>query len=206
MPLPVSADYQSGGAIKTNMPSTLDRFLPGYRHNEVHETVIAASPERVLQAVEELTVKEMPLTVILMGLRTLPARLLGRPVQARGAERPVLEVARRGGFLLLSREPREVVLGVVGQFWKLAADVVRLSSPEEFLAFSGEGYAKAAVNFSLHEEGGGRVRLRTETRILPLGKAAARRFGLYWFFVHPGSAVIRRAWLRAIRRRAERQS
>jgi hypothetical protein len=186
------------------MTYTLDRFLPSYLHNEVHETVIAASPERILQAVEEVTPKDMPLTVILMGIRTLPARLLGRAVRARDADRPILEVAQKGGFLLLSREPREVVLGVVGRFWRpTASDVVRFSSPEEFLAFSGEGYAKAAVNFSLHEEGSGRVRLRTETRILPLGKGAARRFGLYWFFVHPGSAVIRHAWLRAIRRRAE---
>lgn len=185
------------------MPSTLDRFIPEYRHNEVHETVIAASPERVLRAVEELTVKEMPLTVILMGIRSLPARLLGKPVRPGGADRPVLEVAQRGGFLLLSREPREVVLGVVGRFWKPAADVVRLSSPEEFLAFSEKGYAKGAVNFSLDEAGSGKVRLRTETRVLPLGKAAARRFALYWFFVHPGSALIRQVWLRAIRRRAE---
>jgi len=186
------------------MTSALDRFLPDYRHNEVHEMVIAASPERVLQAVEELTVKEMPLTAILMGIRTLPARLLGRPGQTRDIARPVLEVAQKGGFLLLSREPREVVLGVAGQFWRLAAEVVRFSSPEEFLAFSGEGYAKGAVNFSLAEEGNGKVRLRTETRVLPLGKAAARSFALYWFFVHPGSALIRHAWLRAIRRRAER--
>lgn len=184
------------------MPSTLDRFLPGYRHNEVHEMLIAASPERVLRAVEELTVKEIPLTVILMGIRTLPARLLGRPVQTRGAGRTVLEAAQRGGFLMLSREPREVVLGVIGKFWKPAAEVVRLSSPEEFLAFSEEGFAKGAVNFSIREENG-RVRLRTETRVLPLGPTAARRFSLYWFFVHPGSALIRYAWLRAIRRRAE---
>jgi hypothetical protein len=28
----------------------------------------------------------------------------------------------------------------------------------------------------------------------------------YWRVIHPGSALIRIAWLRAIRRRAERQS
>jgi len=32
---------------------------------------------------------------------------------------------------------------------------------------------------------------------------ARRRFKVYWFFVHPGSALMRRMWLRAVKRRAE---
>src|SRR5687767_11406395 len=128
------------------MPSALDRFLPDYRHNEVHETVIAASPEAVMRAVKDMTAREVPLARTLFGIRELPARLLGRPRLDRDADRPILDVAISGGFVLLSDEPAEIILGVVGKFWRPAgADFVRLASPEDFLASSPEGYAKAAM-------------------------------------------------------------
>ena len=47
------------------------------------------------------------------------------------------------------------------------------------------------------------TRVETETRIQPTDARAARAFGLYWLVVYPGSALIRREWLRAVRRKAE---
>jgi hypothetical protein len=38
--------------------------------------------------------------------------------------------------------------------------------------------------------------------VLCTDAASRRRFRLYWRVIHPGSAAIRVAWLRAIRRRA----
>lgn len=182
---------------------TLDHFLPEYRHNEVHETVISAPLESVRRAVREVKGREIPLARLLFGIRLLPGRLLGRRMPERDYEKTILDSALASGFVLLSDSPDEIVLGVVGQFWKLTGEIVRLSGPEEFLAFSQEGYAKGAVDFILEEQADGRVRLRTETRVLPLGLKASRRFGLYWKVVQPGSALLRRAWLSAIRRRAE---
>lgn len=187
----------------TSHPKTLDSFLPEYRHNEVHETIISASPEAVRRAVREVKGREIALARLLFGIRLLPGRLLGRRMPERDYERTILDTALAGGFILLSESPDEIVLGVIGQFWKLTGELVRLSGPEEFLAFSREGYAKGAVDFTLEELADGRVRLRTETRILPLGREAARRFGLYWTVVQPGSALLRRSWLAAIRKRAE---
>ena len=46
--------------------------------------------------------------------------------------------------------------------------------------------------------------LSTETRIKATDGDARRSFGRYWRIIHPGSALIRRVWLRAVRRRAER--
>ncbi|HSF44036.1 MAG TPA: hypothetical protein VLT87_29885 [Thermoanaerobaculia bacterium] len=182
---------------------TLDRFLPEYRHNEVHETVIAASPEAVRRAVREVKGREIALARLLFGIRMLPGRLLGRRPPERDYEKTLLDSALAMGFIVLSESPDEIVLGVIGQFWKLTGEIVRLSGPEELLAFSREGYAKGAVDFTLEEQEDGRVRLRTETRVLPLGREAARRFGLYWTVVRPGSSLLRRSWLSAIRRRAE---
>lgn len=186
-------------------PSTLARFLPDYRHNEVHETVITASPEAVRRAVREVKGREIALSRLLFGIRALPGRLLGRHLPGRDYEKTVLESLRSGGFIPLSESPDEIVVGVIGQFWKWTegGGIVRLSGPEEFLGFSREGYAKGAMDFTLEPLGDGRVRLRTETRVLPLGRGASRRFGLYWTVVHPGSAILRRSWLSAIRRRAE---
>lgn len=59
-----------------------------------------------------------------------------------------------------------------------------------------------ALAFTLTPEPGG-TRLETETRVQPLGDDAARKFARYWFFVRPGSSLLRRTWLAAVRRRAE---
>lgn len=182
--------------------SPLDRWFPEYRHNEIHETTITAPFEAVRRAVREVTGGEIALARLLFAIRSLPALLLRRPVPDREDRRRVVDTMIAGGFILLSDEPDAMVLGVVGRFWQVDGSIIRLANPEEFLAFGTEGYVKGATDFTLRDLGNGRVRVRTETRVLPLGPQATRRFGLYWFFVHPGSALLRRTWLRAIKKRA----
>ena len=53
------------------------------------------------------------------------------------------------------------------------------------------------------ERGPDATRLSTETRVLALSRAARIRFRLYWLAVGPFSALIRRRWLAAAKRRAE---
>lgn len=72
-----------------------------------------------------------------------------------------------------------------------------------FATFDEPGYAKAAFSFEL-APAGERTLLTTETRVLATDEAAKRSFGRYWRLIHLGSAAIRIAWLRAIRRRADR--
>ncbi|HXT21641.1 MAG TPA: hypothetical protein VN923_12895, partial [Thermoanaerobaculia bacterium] len=55
----------------------------------------------------------------------------------------------------------------------------------------------------LDDEGGGWTRVTTETRVFATDDHARRRFAAYWRTIYPGSALIRRMWLRAIRARAE---
>jgi hypothetical protein len=43
----------------------------------------------------------------------------------------------------------------------------------------------------------------SETRVYATDIRTEWRFRLYWWLIHPGSALIRRMWLRAIRKRAE---
>jgi hypothetical protein len=186
----------------------LDEFLPDYHENEIHSTRVAAAPVDALAAARALTAREVPLVVALMALRRLPARLLAlRPGQR--AERPlvpdgpILDTMLRGGFVVLAERPDELVLGVVGRFWEAGSGVRRVSAAE-FSSFHEPGFAKAAVNFHVRPDPGGGTVLTTETRIQGTDERARRVFHRYWRVIRPGSAAIRRIWLRAIRRRAER--
>ena len=182
----------------------LDEFLPDHDANEMHSICVTAPPERVLAAVRELTAREVPLLVVLMALRTLPAVLLRRrPLRLRrDLRRPILGQAVRGGFVMLAERPDELVLGVVGRFWTSDGGLVPID-PADFAAFEAPGFAKAVMNFRARAVDGGTL-LTTETRIRGTDEEARRRFRRYWRVVMPGSALIRRAWLRAARRRAER--
>jgi hypothetical protein len=182
----------------------LDEFLPDYDANEVHSTRVAAPPDRVLAAVRELTSREVPLLVVLMALRTLPAVVMRRSQfrLRRDLRRPILGQATRGGFVVLAERPDELVLGIVGRFWRSDSGLERVAG-EDFVTFDAPGFAKAVMNFGARAVDGGTL-LTTETRIQGTDEVARRRFRRYWRVVMPGSALIRRAWLRAIRRRAER--
>lgn len=180
--------------------------MPRYDFHEVHSIVIRATPADVDIAIRAVTPAEMPLVGTLFALRALPNRLLGRGPGIRpAAGRPLLDQALQGGFVLLGETPqREIVLGTVGTFWSLRGGPSdRLASAHAFAAFVTPGYAKAAMNFFLEPLDGQSTRLRTETRIVATDPPSRRRFGRYWSVIHPGSALIRRMWLRAIKRRAE---
>jgi hypothetical protein len=179
----------------------LDEFLPAYDHNEVHSTTASAPPAAVMQAIRELTATEVPVLVVLMAIRSIPSLLRRRRPRPRGR---LLDGFERGGFFLLRDAPDELVYGVVGRFWQPSGNVLAIK-PAEFAGFAQPGFAKAVFNFSLEPAGVG-TRITTETRIATTDEHARRSFGRYWRVVHPGSALIRRDWLRAIRRRAERAS
>jgi hypothetical protein len=177
---------------------SLDEFLPDYDVNEVHSVTTSAPPAAVMAAIRELTPREVPLLVALMAIRSLPNLLRRRP-PARGT---ILEGFRRAGFVTLRWDPDEFVAGVVGRFWQPSGGV-RPVEPTEFRDFAEPGWAKAAFNFEL-ERREERTLITTETRIAGTDDGSRRRFARYWRVIHPGSALIRIAWLRAIRRRAER--
>jgi hypothetical protein len=183
----------------------LDEFLPDYDVNEIHSTEIAAPPEEVMAAARSLTSREVRLATVLMTLRALPAAVMRPRDRRRRSDRildaPLLDHFTRGGFVVLAETPEELVLAAVGRFWKLEGDIRRVS-PDEFVAFDEPGFAKAVVNFHVRETAG-RTLLSTETRVRATDDGSRRTFRRYWRIVMPGSALIRRAWLRAIRRRAE---
>src|SRR5438477_4329762 len=179
----------------------LDKFVPACQFREVHEIRIRAPAEAVFQAVQAVTAREIRFFRLLTWLRSPRLTRTRENILAAPPDRPLLDVALQSGFLLLAEDPpRELVFGTL-----LCGRLPRLSRPEprDFAEFERPGFCKVAMNFRLRDEGGGWVRLTTETRVLALDAFARRRFAAYWRVISPGSAFIRRMWLDAVKRRAE---
>jgi hypothetical protein len=177
----------------------LDEFLPHYDLSETRSISTRAEPAAVMDAIRALTPWEVPVLVALMAIRSVPALLRRRRLPVRG---PLLDGFRKNGFVELRQAPDELVLGGVGRFWQPSGGLRRVEAAE-FAGFAEPGWAKAAFNLQV-ERVGERTVLSTETRIATTDERARRSFARYWRLIHPGSALIRIAWLRAIRRRAER--
>jgi len=123
---------------------------------------------------------------------------------AEATDVPLLESMRRDRFLPLDEVAgEEIVLGLIGQFWKLDGGTdVSVADAAEFVAFDQPGYVKVAVNFRGQATPTG-CTLSTETRCRATDPAAARRFALYWALIGWGSKLIRWEILAAVRRRAD---
>jgi hypothetical protein len=178
----------------------LDCAMPHWHVRERHSTHIARPPAEAMAAARAVTAREIPVLMVLMGLRSLPTLLVRRPGPVNT---PLLDGFARMGFALLGDSGHELTYGGVGRFWQPSGGIRRVRAAE-FGPFAEPGYAKAGFNFVAEPVPDGGCVLSTETRVLGTNAAARRRFRLYWAMVGPGSALIRRDWLRAIRRRAER--
>jgi hypothetical protein len=195
--------------IRVAPPRTqLDQFLPAYQFNEFHSVRIAAPKDKVYTALKQVTAEEILFFHTLVWLRRLgrpgPESILNPPPGT-----PLLEVATRTTFLLLSEEPsREIVVGTLiaaPRGWRPRGE----RTPEAFkalLASQQPGFVLAAMNFRLEDcdaPAGPCTLLTTETRVYAMDASSRRAFARYWRVIYPGSSLIRRMWLRAIRKRAE---
>jgi hypothetical protein len=185
----------------------IDAFMPRWDVIERHHTTVRASAERVYAAIAEANLGGGALVALLVGLRSLPAAIMrgGPGLRALMNTPPfTLESLERAGFRVLERDPpREIVLGIEGQFWQLSGgrctpDVAafRTDAPAP-------GMARGIWNFTVVPEASGRVRLSTETRVLCADTATRRRFLPYWTVIRPGSGLIRRSMLASITQVAE---
>lgn len=180
----------------------LDAFVPTWQFSEVHSIRVQAAPDRVFRAVKDVTADEIRLFQTLTWIRHPRRPWLKTPdsILAPPAHRPILDVALRSGFLSLAEDAgHEVVVGTI-----VCCRGARLRDAAAFATLSQPGSAKAGMNFLMEDEGGGWTLLTTETRVHATDAEARRRFAAYWRAIYPGSALIRRMWLRAIKARAEK--
>jgi len=186
-----------------SLPRTrLDAWVPSWQFREVHSILVHSSPGRVFRAVKDVTAGEVRLFRTLTWIRNprMPWSETPESILAVPARRPILDAALGSGFVLLEEDgDQEMVVGTfVGRGGAHVADAAA------FAGAPGPGFAKAGMNFVLEDEGGGWTRLTTETRVQASAGRGRRRFAAYWRAIYPGSALIRRMWLRAIKARAEK--
>jgi hypothetical protein len=179
----------------------LDELMPAWQFREFHSLKVAAPPARVFAALEEVRADEIflfrTLTWIRRGGQSLPESILNA-----GEREPLIDVAVRGGFVRLAEDaPRELVIGTAVHAPPEARDSL---TPQLFLR-PPAGYALAAMNFLVTADGPNASIVSTETRVFANGRSTRRRFAAYWRVIYPGSAIIRRMWLRAVRQRALRR-
>ena len=176
----------------------IDLALPRYQFAERHQTRICAPPERIAAALKQVQPNEIRWLGLLSSIRGLPSH---------GEGRPMLDGALESLFVLLADTPTELLLGAAGEFWRLepmrkSLDQVT-GDPTAFAALDLGGKPKAIFNFAIDPAPLGCKTVTTETRIYVAGPEMQRKFAAYWRVVQPGSALLRRTWLDAIRRRAE---
>ncbi len=95
-------------------------------------------------------------------------------------------------------------MGLVGRFWTPSEELFT-SVPKNSWVLTLDGYAKTAANFRLQPLTNGRTRLTTETRIWCTSPGSRVLFGIYWACIRPFSGLIRREWLRLVKRGAEQR-
>jgi hypothetical protein len=182
----------------------IESFIPNPDAIETHEIEIAASREAVYQALWTTDLGGSPIIKILMALRSLPG-IVSHPKRLRHLPGQItLQTIIERGFGQLAEEPgKEVVLGVVGQFWRPTGNILPFSK-EMFRGPVQTGLARGVWNFAVQDAGQGRTVLSTETRVV-CGDAASRlKFRAYWIVVMPFSGLIRMIMLRAVKKACAR--
>jgi hypothetical protein len=177
----------------------IDEFMPNFDFSEKHETVVRASAEKVYAAVNSFDFNESMVIRLLFLLRGLASK----SVCDAGGQVFTLHDMTKFDFVVLGGKPNEeILLGLVGKFWKPTGDLRKLKAGD-FLAFDENGYAKAVWNFTVAEFSAKETRLTTETRVQCTDNASRSQFGFYWTFIKPFSGWIRREALRLAKEKAE---
>jgi hypothetical protein len=155
--------------------SHIDEIMPRWQFEEHHAIQINAPPDRIWAAIRDVTPREIRLFQTLTAIRRF-GRRSGENILNAPDAKPILDVATHSGFHVLVDDPtRELILGTH-------------VAPQ----------ALATMNFRLDG-----THLTTETRVFAQTDEARRAFAIYWRLIRPGSGIIRRSWLEAIKRRAE---
>jgi hypothetical protein len=196
----------------------LDELMPTYDVVERHRTLVRAEPEIVYAAIREADLAGGPLATVLMTVRLIPAAVIGflrsprqavREVRARSERRSkgggkvhLADFERSGFRVLAERAPEELVIGLLGKFWTPRGGLRPDVSADDFRTGPPHGLALAGWNFTVTRRADALAELATETRVW-CAPDARTNFRAYWLAVRPGSGLIRREMLRAIRREAE---
>jgi hypothetical protein len=179
--------------MKTTTTTLLDAVLPEFDFSSRHTRCVAATPERVAEAVNG---------VRLGGAASLLVKIRGLHIPSG----PIWDALAGSGFTVLAERPGvELVAGTTGRFWALR-EQAHIEAPldlQAFRAFDRPGWAQGAMSLRLEPLENGSTLVTTETRVRCVDDAARRRFAIYWLFIRIFSEWLRRDFLRRIARIAD---
>jgi len=182
----------------------VDQWLPEWQFGEYHERRVRASPGQLFAAIKRVRSSDIFLLRTVTHLRNSSLDGQGEHILNPPEEKPFLDVALAGGFILLGEQAdRELLLGAVVI---APPDIVRTArrgnvpslDPALFRTLGQPGFARVVLNFRVVPESDGWTRLTTETRVHAVDRPTQRQFAQYWRVIYPGSWIIRWSWLRAI--------
>ncbi len=169
-----------------------DKYLSSYHFYEKHTIEISAPPSKIYSLICELDVSGSRIVRFLFALRGIPTST------ARG-----IDGWKKMGFIVLEEQPnREIILGLIGQFWKSNGKIQK-STQEGFSSFNDTNFAKTTWNFEIIPIANNKTIVETETRIFCGAEPIRKKFAHYWFFIRPFSAIIRKEMLKIIKQKSE---
>jgi hypothetical protein len=199
----------TGGEGSAMGPSLLERYVPEGEFAGEVSVNIHAPAHIIIDALQKVTLDDMPLAKWLGSLRYLPAALAGRDQHMEEKKsQPFLQVIQsEGGNIVLDEKPEsEIVIGAIGKFHNLLdQQIVPLASAQDFIHFDNPAYQKLGMSFRLtplHDGSGYRLTLTHRTHAL--SQAARWKFALYWIGIKPGGNFVSWLLLRAVRSIAEK--
>ena len=185
--------------MRVEQPRTrLDETMPEYQFGERHSARIHARPEQVIEAVRQSKFSDMKSLGTLLRIRAVTLRI--HDTGDSLMDKRVLDVFSASGYVTGGSEHEIVMCGGANVHAKRSLGVRTL---QECADSREPGSVKMAYNFVVVDAGGGWSTITTETRVLALDDATRRGMARYWRLILPGSGLLRRQWLGAIKKRAE---
>lgn len=184
------------------MNSQLDRLMPVFDHQERHTRHCNAPPAAVWEALHTLTMDELLMSKVLIGVRTA---IGGSRSSQESTEDQPLAIEGFAPKVCLQDRPREVVMCDIATYTSPTPrrpDSVPRGDMLAFLTFEEAGWSKSLMSFRLDPSPGGTT-ITTETRVRSTDRRTRLAFRLYWTVIRLGSGLVRRDILAAACRRAE---
>ena len=178
----------------------MDSLMPHCEVIERHHIAVDAPAEITLRAAMDQELTAIPLVRAVFKAREL---VMGSTTPDRSLPSGLTAMVLSIGWRIVAETPgREAVFGAVTQPWK-ANVVFRGLPPRDFAGFQDPGYVKIIWSLRADPIDASHSIFRTETRAVATDPAARRKFRLYWSFVSPGVAFIRRMSLRPLKSAAQ---
>ena len=138
----------------------IDRWLPEWQFGEYHERRVRASPRQVFAAIRAVRSSDIFLFRTLTFIRNPSRRGQGEHILNPPAEKPILDVALAGGFVLLGEDAdSELLLGTVVMAPPEIVQAARQGKtpsldPGLFRTLGRPGFARAVMNFRVDPRSG----------------------------------------------------